>query len=126
MSAIQRPLVAVIEDHADTRSMLELLLQDSFAVLSYESAEAAMTGLLGKSPDLLVIDIGMPNMNGEQLLAFLKSNLPATPAVAFTGFTQHHELTLAAGFDLVIQKPEVDSLVDAVYRLTAKTKRKAS
>ena len=106
--------------------MLELLLQDSFTVLSYDSPEAAMSGLLGKSPDLLVIDIGMPNMDGAQLLAFLKSNLPATPAVAFTGFTQSHELTLADGFDLVIHKPEVDSLVDAVYRLTAKSKKKAS
>ena len=106
--------------------MIELLLQDSFAVLSYESAEEAMSGLLGKSPDVLVIDIGMPNINGAQLLAFLKNKLPATPAVAFTGFTQRHDLTLAAGFDVVVHKPEVDSLVDTIYRLTAKSKRKAS
>jgi CheY-like chemotaxis protein len=126
MSRTQHPLVVVIEDHADTRLMLELLLQNSFTVLSFDSSEGALTGLVGQSPDLLVIDLGMPNINGEQLVATLKRNMPATPAVAFTGFPRRHDLMLAAGFDAVVQKPEVDSLVEVIFRMTTRSKKKAS
>jgi two-component system KDP operon response regulator KdpE len=106
--------------------MLELLLQDRFRVVSFANGEAALAGLRDETPDLFIIDINMPHLDGEQLVGFCKRRMPGTAAVAFTGFTDRKDRILAAGFDAVIQKPEIDLLVEAVLKLTSRSKRKAS
>jgi CheY-like chemotaxis protein len=126
MGQTKRPVVAIVEDHDDTRSMLELLLQDHFTIMVFGSSEAALTGLEGTQPDLLVIDIGMPCIDGEQLLGYLKSKMPASRAVAFTGYSKWQSPRRYAAFDAVIYKPEVHMLIDEIYRLTACMPKQAS
>ena len=126
MSRTRRPFVAVIEDHADTLSMLQLLLEADFTVIAFDSPESALIGLAGKAPDLLVIDIGMPNIDGEELLASLKSSMPGIRAVAFTGYCHPQQVKNVSAFDAVINKPEIDSLLKQIYGLTAWAEKKAS
>lgn len=59
-------------------------------------------------PDLIVIDLAMPVLNGIEASKVLKQLMPATPLVMFTTFTDTHikEEALAAGVHAVIDKTE--------------------
>jgi DNA-binding NarL/FixJ family response regulator len=71
-------------------------------------------------PDLIVIDLAMPVLNGIEASKVLKQLMPATPLVMFTTFTDTHikEEALAAGVQAVIDKTEgPTNLVNSIQDL---------
>jgi CheY-like chemotaxis protein len=89
------------------------------------SAEDAFARIKAATPDLLVSDIGMPQLDGYQLLRNVRAaGFDATrlPAIALTAFSrvQDREDALAAGFQLHLAKPvKAEALMAAVANLTA-------
>ena len=108
--------VLVVEDEADTRDILDVLLRESGAeVVTVADARAALEALRARPPDVLVSDIGMPEVDGYELIREIRRLAPdaggRTPAIALTAFAQgaDHREALRAGYDRHLAKP-----VDAV------------
>jgi DNA-binding NarL/FixJ family response regulator len=79
--------------------------------------------VLQLNPDLVVIDLVMPVMNGIQASRALKKLVPATPLVMFTTFTDPYltKDALAAGVDAVVPKSEgATTLVRSIQTLLVK------
>jgi CheY-like chemotaxis protein len=111
------PRVAVIEDSEDMRILLHLLLESHFDVTAYSDATSAIADLQRFPPDLMLIDIFLPDINGVDVLRAVRSDpaLKSIPAVALTALTppEGHSY-IDSGFDLHIPKPILDS--DAMIR----------
>jgi CheY-like chemotaxis protein len=93
-----------------------VLLRESGAeVVTVADARAALEALRARPPDVLVSDIGMPEVDGYELIREIRRLAPdaggRTPAIALTAFAQgaDHREALRAGYDRHLAKP-----VDAV------------
>ena len=122
--------VLVVDDEADALEVLTLLLEERGArVTAVESAEAALDALKKHVPDVLVSDVGMPGVDGHQLIRRLRA-LPENeggqvPAVALTAYATALDSAkaLAAGFTRHVTKPVVPSELVAIIAALAEVKR---
>jgi len=120
--------ILVVDDDQDNRDLLMFALSQYGAqVRDAASAEEALLVLTQYSPDVLVSDIGMPDLDGYALIRQIK-DLEAQrgtklPAVALTGYAKESDRAkaLAAGFDYHLSKPvEIDELVTVVSQLASR------
>jgi signal transduction histidine kinase/ActR/RegA family two-component response regulator len=116
--------VLVVDDEADARDVLKMILQSVGAVVvAADSARAAVEALSEARPDVLISDLGMPDQDGLDLIRQLRDtghHAKDLPAVALTAFVQKHEvgLALSAGFQVHLPKPvDPHELTSAVARL---------
>lgn len=119
--------VLLVEDQADHRELVEgLLCASGASARSAADAAAALHIVREWTPDVLVLDIAMPAVDGYELLARLREALragaDALPAVALTGFAAPSDVAraLEAGFQAHHAKPfRPDELVRAIAQLAA-------
>lgn len=116
--------VLLVEDEADTRDLLVFILEGAGAIVKpAQSAIAALELFSHRQPDVLVSDIGMPEMDGYALIRQIRawsSSQEQVPAIALTAYAGdlNRQQVLAAGFQLHLAKPiEPDELVQAIVRL---------
>ena len=123
--------VMLVEDEFDTREIVaEGLEQSGATVLLAASGPEALRVLARQTPDVLISDIGMPEMDGYELLAKIRSecplNLRAIPAVALTAFAteQERERSFEAGYQIHLVKPvAISELVRTVASIVKRTTR---
>ena len=117
------PKVLVIEDNPANMKLATLLLQNvGHTVLCAGDAEAGLALARAEQPDLILMDIQLPGMDGLAATALLKKD-PATraiPVIALTALAmkEDQEKTRAAGCDAYIAKPlrfrELYAAIDAL------------
>jgi two-component system cell cycle response regulator DivK len=118
----QTPTILYVEDNPDNRLLIRrVLLAEGFAVLEADSAAKAIEIVRQQIPDLILMDINMPGVDGYTLTARLKGlpGLARTPIIALTANVMKgdRERTLEAGCDGYIQKPvDVDTLSEQINR----------
>ena len=104
--------VAVVEDNADNRLLLQAILEGLYEVVEYENGSDALAGLAAKLPDLVLLDISLPGMDGNEILTRIRADekLRKLPVIALTAHAMagDREKYLAAGFNDYITKPIVD------------------
>jgi two-component system cell cycle response regulator DivK len=116
------PKVAVVEDNPDNRMLVQALLEDRFEISEYETGMEAVKGLPGNVPDLILLDISLPEMDGTEVLAWIRKQdrLKNLPVIALTAHAMagDRDKFLAAGFDGYVTKPIVDEalLIEAIER----------
>lgn len=104
------PTILVVEDNADNMLLTVLLLKSAgYTVLSATDAEAGLTSARAALPDLILMDVHLPGMDGLEATALLKGD-PATsaiPVIALTALAMKgdEERIRAAGCDGYIAKP---------------------
>ena len=124
-NTIHQARILIVEDQPDTLELLTAIFErHGYQVIGCDSAERALEIFARKDFDVLVSDVGMPTMDGLQLIHSLRENqdLKRTPAIALTGYASQKdsEAALDAGFDLHLSKPvDPDELTRAVERLLA-------
>jgi len=116
--------VLLVDDEADARELTERILRDHHAeVHGAGSAAQALALLATVQPHVLVSDIGMPGMDGFDLLAQIRAGAAgALPALALTAFArpQDRQQALDSGFQAWISKPlDPAELLAAVASLAA-------
>jgi CheY-like chemotaxis protein len=104
--------VLVVDDEADARELLERVLSDCSAeVITAGSAEEALLLIVQHRPHVLVSDIGMPDVDGYELLRRVRvmerESGGRLPAIALTAFARSEDRTraLRAGFLVHVAKP---------------------
>jgi CheY-like chemotaxis protein/anti-sigma regulatory factor (Ser/Thr protein kinase) len=104
--------VLVVDDQPDARVLVERVLTDSGAkVLTAAGPEEAIDLLRTHKPDVLISDIGMPDLDGFELLRRIRALSPdeggKIPAIALTAFARSEDRTraLRAGFLVHVSKP---------------------
>lgn len=116
MSMDSRSTILYVEDNAENRLLVRRILQaEGYSVLEADSAQEALEVVRLHSPDLILMDINLPEMDGYSLTSQLKSmpSMLKIPIVALTANVMKgdRERTLEAGCDGYIQKPiDVDLL----------------
>ena len=104
--------ILVVDDEADTRELLRQGLEYCGAKVSMAgSAPEALDALIATVPDVLISDIGMPGIDGYDLIRQVR-NLPRDrggkiPAIALTAYTRTEDRlqSLRAGYDMHVPKP---------------------
>ena len=77
----------IVDDEHDLRTLLgDVLLMQGYDIASAEDGEEAITMLQQQNFDLTLLDIQMPNVNGIQVLKFIKEYTPKTRAIVLTGY----------------------------------------
>ena len=117
--------VLVIDDELDARNLLKLLLESAGAVVYLApSAEQGMEHLLTKSVDVLICDIGMPDVDGYSLMRRIRAlgdgQKSEVAAVALTAYARLEDRTeaMSAGFQNHLPKPvEPAELLAVVHSL---------
>ena len=110
-AAGQRRRVLVVEDNADAReSLCALLALDGHEVLEAADGEAGMELALRMQPDVALVDIGLPRMDGFEFARRLRSQGASLRLVALTGYGQpaDRQRSQLAGFDDHLVKPISD------------------
>lgn len=123
--------VLLAEDEANIVTSLTFLLERAgFAVTAEMDGEAALEAALAAPPDVMVLDVMLPGLDGMEVLRRLRASdaARALPVVMLTakGQREDRDNAMVAGADLFITKPFSNAeLVDAVCRLAARGPREA-
>jgi CheY-like chemotaxis protein len=111
--------ITVVEDNADNRLLIAALLDGLYLITAYEGAVEALEGMLRDRPDLVLLDISLPGMDGTALLRRLRATpaLRDLPVIAVTAHAMagDRERYLALGFDHYVAKPiDEEELLGAI------------
>jgi CheY-like chemotaxis protein len=115
MQVTARPLVLLVEDHADTRQMYAEFLGASFDVLEAADGQEALEILQDQVPALVITDFSLPGIDGFELTRQMRSS-PLTgqiPVICLSGYGGHdHERRAReVGCDRVLEKPCLPDLL---------------
>jgi two-component system, cell cycle response regulator DivK len=107
--------VALVEDNADNRLLVQVVLGDLFDVALYENGQDALDGFAKDKPDAILLDISLPRMDGNEVLRRIRADeaLCGLPVIALTAhaMTGDREKYIDAGFDDYVTKPILDEEV---------------
>jgi PAS domain S-box-containing protein len=110
--------ILLVDDQEDVLELCRRLLVERGALVhTAVSADMALRRVQEHTPDLLISDIGMPEMDGYQLMRRIRGELKLSPqhlpAVALSAFTRpvDHARALQAGFGACVDKPVVPNLL---------------
>jgi CheY-like chemotaxis protein len=119
-----RPSVLVCDDEPNLRELIRVSLGAGYAVYEAEDGEEALALARALEPDLLILDLMMPRMNGFDVLAELKADpaLERTRILVVTAQPASEDEARAKGADAVIVKPFApEELVELVATLVRPT-----
>ena len=109
--------ILCVEDDRDTRSMLTHLLEDAgYYVIAAEDAAVGLALTQTQSFDLLVIDLWLPDENGDKLCRRVREFDHYTPIIVYSGAAQDSDewSALLSDVDAFVSKPNVDQLMERV------------
>lgn len=125
MSDAPRPLVLVIDDDEELRLLMSHMLgKAGFEVLGAEDGEMGLARARTRAPDLIVLDLMMPKLDGFGVLRALQAEKLRIPVVVVTGYSSEANEQILRSEPLVaglLEKPvkydELIGLIRSVLRL---------
>lgn len=125
-SPVDKGTILYVEDNPDNRTLVRrILLSEDYSLIEATNAYDAFEVLKSTRPDLILMDINMPDMDGYTLTSKIKSmpGFERVPILALTANVMRgdKEKTLEAGCDGYIQKPlDIDQLIREVERFISR------
>jgi CheY-like chemotaxis protein len=109
---LRKPKIAIVEDHDDNRELLRFVLAEFCDVESYRDGESGLAGIRASRPDIILLDISMPNVDGKDVIREIRKD-PAIRDVPVIAVTAHsmkgdRERFLSIGFTEYVSKPIMD------------------
>jgi CheY-like chemotaxis protein len=117
------PTILLVEDFDDTRLMMKMwLVKNGYRVLEAETGEEGVEMAQKERPDLIIMDMMMPGMNGLDATQLIRQDraLRRTPIVAVSayGADEYRSIALEAGCDEYVSTPfEPQTLSDLIKSL---------
>src|SRR5690606_20194568 len=113
-----KPFILVAEDNRDSRDSLKALLEAyGFDVVVAENGEEAVDRAIGSEPDLVLMDVMMPRVDGIEATRRLRESreFRQVPILALSAMVGSKELALDAGCDDYLTKPiDIPALVASI------------
>ena len=104
--------IAVVEDNPDNRLLVRAILEDRYEITEYETGQEALDAFKIRPPNLVLLDISLPEMDGTMVLHAIRTDksLSNVPVIALTAHAMagDRERYIAAGFNDYVSKPIVD------------------
>lgn len=101
--------ILIVDDHLGIRVLLEQKLQElGFAVESCSSGKEALRKIASNRPELILMDIKMPEMGGIEALGLISQICPEIPVVMMSAYSETDEVKEARGkgnFVYYVEKP---------------------
>lgn len=127
-----KPKVLIADDIKEIRDLLRLILRSKYDVIVARNGEEAWELFNSEKPDLVLTDVVMPRLKGDELCRRIKlqSFAPETPVILITAVTKDKELAdgfwnKAACSDAYLSKPfEPSGLLVTVERVLAQPRKK--
>ncbi|HKV34933.1 MAG TPA: ATP-binding protein, partial [Pyrinomonadaceae bacterium] len=119
--------VLIVEDSEDTLTLLSTMFsQQGSQVVQASSASEALDAASSGPPDIVISDIGMPDVDGYEFLQQLKQipGMDGVPAIAISGYASDEDRrkALSVGYLALMPKPiNVDALFDLIHDLKLPT-----
>ena len=115
-------VVLIADDSASIRLAVRMLLEGRHTELIVcEAVDGvdAVRKAKGSQPDLILLDLAMPRLNGAEAASILKKAMPGTPVILFTMYTdlRADSLSAALGVDFISKADGVSKLVERVDAL---------
>lgn len=116
--------ILIADDYDDNRELLRLLLQAAhYQVLEARNGHECVKAARQNSPDLIMVDLSMPELDGWEVFRMLKADSTTAhiPFVAVTAHTQRDcERALQIGFNAFVSKPfKTEEMLATVARVVA-------
>jgi CheY-like chemotaxis protein len=111
--------VLVAEDEESNYELVRIVLQKRYRLLHARNGIEAVTMNEDEKPDLILMDIRMPEMNGLDATRIIKEVSPETPIIALSAYAFEENIreAKAAGCDAFMPKPfKVEDLIEMVKR----------
>jgi len=109
---MSRQIVAIVEDNPDNRLLVSIVLGDEYDTREFETALEALDAFGEETPDIVLLDIALPGMDGLELLRLMRTHrtLAGVPVIALTAHAMRgdRERYIAAGCDDYVSKPIED------------------
>lgn len=109
---MKRPTILIADDIKEIRDLLRMILRPKYDVIVARNGEEAWELFNSEKPDIVLSDVVMPRIKGDELCRMIKlqSFAPDTPVVLITGATKDKELAdgfwnKAAASDAYVSKP---------------------
>jgi CheY-like chemotaxis protein len=120
MSNDDKHTLLVVDDTPENIALLSGLLKQKYRVKVALSGEKALKVIAKAHPDLVLLDVIMPDMDGIEVCRLLKENAETAhiPIIFVTGEKNNHQLLKEAGGESVITKPVdpdvLNTMIEAV------------
>jgi CheY-like chemotaxis protein len=85
---VPRKVVLVVEDDRTVREALDLILSERYGVLHAADGPPALEAVRTEPPDLILLDLGLPTMDGLDVLVRVKQLAPSVPVIVVTIFAE--------------------------------------
>ncbi|HUT04001.1 MAG TPA: sigma-54 dependent transcriptional regulator [bacterium] len=112
--------ILIVDDDRDICRILATLIErEGFKAIMANDGEPALASIRSASPDLMLLDMRMPNMDGSEVLAHAKELDPDLPVVIITAFGEIHgavEAIKAGAYDYLTKPFEHDDVIHVVHR----------
>ncbi|MCP3873358.1 MAG: sigma-54-dependent Fis family transcriptional regulator [Desulfobacteraceae bacterium] len=108
-----RYTISVVDDEETIRDGLELILSEEYDIFSFADAESFLSDLKNSVPDLVLMDIGLPAMNGIDALNIIKKKIPDLPVIMITAFEDINMVIQSmkkGAFDFILKPMNPDIL----------------
>jgi len=111
--------ILIVEDNEDNMELLLQILEDDYDIVEATNGEEAIIVAQKEKPDLILMDLSLPVMDGWEATRRLKANseLRAIPVIALTAHAMSgdKEKAISAGCDGYVSKPiDMDKLMEVI------------
>lgn len=119
-SAFERKRVLIVDDDALVRASLASVLEyEGYEVYGAADGFAAVKTAVEHAPDLVLLDLNMPNMDGWTAFAKLEDARPLIPVVVITARPHQYKHAVRLGVDAFMEKPlNIPLLLRSIRKLT--------
>ena len=118
------PLILIVEDNDNLRSFLKQSLQNQYRIAEAENGQEGIAKVKEQQPDLIISDIMMPLMNGEEMCRILKNDIETShiPIILLTALGERTEILkgleskadmyIVKPFDLMVLKANISNILE--------------
>ena len=111
--------VYVIDDAQAARDIISIALKKTYHVKSFPSAETAMEAMSSNPPDLVLLDIGLPGMNGIEALVQIKRLYPDMIVIMMSAYDDEKIVVYAmslGAYDYLVKPLQMVILIEIIHK----------
>jgi DNA-binding NtrC family response regulator len=114
----KKKVILVIDDEADMRTLFTEIFKNKYKVLTAKDGEEGLKKIFSLKPNLVILDIKMPKMNGLEVLRKAKAFYPTLPIILCTAYSSYKTVYAASLADaFVVKSPDLKELLETVESL---------